>query len=234
MNSRTALSTVAATLVLGTASSAFADATIDTFTGWNGVSGITPWSAGGTEFYGQTFETPDDVNVVIEDFTFWTRQNLNMGGRLVQTDFTASIYEWDIDNNSLAGAVLYTSGVHQTAGTASYEPVTVDGIGVALESNTRYIMVLEALTGVNTDLTTMAWWFEGSGPYDDGSFEFSNNDSVSQLFDPWESVGPGGPGDLAGDPGDDIVFIANFSQVPAPGSAAVLGLCATSLLRRRR
>jgi hypothetical protein len=188
--------------LLGCASLASGQASINTVGVWDGAEFIFPWGntgiGAGTTTYGQSFQTPDAVNRKLTDVTFM----INSGG--FATDYTAHLYEWDGDSQT--GASLYDSGVLTTAGTNSFVAETVSGINAVLDAAKTYVFYFSAIDGNGA----ATWGFIAANPYGGGDFEFDNNLNQAELFDPWDSFILG-----------DTAFIANFD--PAGGGPANAG-----------
>lgn len=151
--------------------------TIDTLQVWDGSSGFATWGHGGaTPTYGQTITAPTQGR--LNGFTF-ELVNTSAG---TQSQFVASVYQWDAVNKHMTGAALFTSGVMTSPSAATFTPVTVNTGGVALTPGQQYVLFLTTLNVPQTAVRSSNSFARVDGvTYAGGSLVFNNSASAADL-----------------------------------------------------
>src|SRR4051812_11768719 len=93
-----------------------------------------------TATYGQTFKTPDAVDLALNSFSFW----LNDFNDPDNIDFAGYVMLWDGVNARATGPVLYSSSVNTTTGAGGYERFDFLTGGLLLNPANTYVAFLSA------------------------------------------------------------------------------------------
>lgn len=113
--------------------------TIDTFSSWDGTTGIQSWGSflgsGATTTYGQTI-TPTASQTNLTSFSF------NMAAFTTGSppQYTAGVYKWDATAQTVTGPALFTSSVYTAPDVTSFTKVTFRTGGVKLSPNQQYVL----------------------------------------------------------------------------------------------
>lgn len=213
---------IALAAALTVAFTAQAATTIETFSAWNGSSGVSSWGNPDTATYGQTFTT-GATDTVLKSFTFAMTD--------LDQDFKAYVGAWD---GSKASSILWTSPVlNFSYGYNGFEKIAVTTPSLQLSANTKYVAFFStsglqtASTGVNR------WGYLTSNAYSGGEFVFFNNgnDVTKVTSTNWD-----GPQWWGGN-GSDLAFQVELTTpVPEPETYAMLlaGLGLMGAVARRR
>lgn len=202
---RQTLFALVAVATLAGASSASAQATVDTYTGWNGTDYWFPFGApvgSATDAYGQVFQAPAQY---LNSWSFWLRNYDNGGG----VNFTANVGTW---TGSEVGSLLWTSGSFAGTNSPDWQQFTFNTGGLSLlTGGESYVFFLDALSGSGSMYMAARW----DNPYTGGNFSYDND---TNHLDSWDGL-----------TSTDAAFIASFDRVPA-GSEEVVPEPATMTL----
>ena len=154
----------------------FAQSSINTFSNWDGSSGLNSWGAQSTQTYGQLI-TPTIQQTNLQSFTF------SLQGAS-QDQFQAYVYKWDAANNRATGSPIFTSPVLSAPNSPSaYSPVSIQTGGTRLTNGQQYVLLFttSGIPQVGGAYTWAATRFADIPTYAGGKFVWYNNASLSQL-----------------------------------------------------
>jgi hypothetical protein len=185
------------------------------------VGGITPFGEPDTATYGQTF-TADNVDVVLDGFSFWFDDYLNPD----TVDFRAYVMAWD--GNSGTGPILFQSGDQTSTnngGAGGQEQFDFVTGGIALTGGQQYVAFLSVSELFDGSQGTSIWKNAGNA-YAGGGFVFLNNgnDSSQWTSADWGTLGT-----------SDTWFRAEFAPIPEPSALVLfpIGLAVLGVAMRR-
>jgi hypothetical protein len=179
-----------------------------------------------TPTYGQTFQTPDAINTVLNNFTFYLTSASDLY-------FRAYVYAWDQANQVIVGPALFASAILEAPTDFNcarcVSPVFVNTGNLSLTAGTEYVAMFNASGTSGSGYSSAA--DDWTNSYAGGYFLFSNNgNDFSRLFStPWDPV-----------PSYDLEFNANFSRsvvsTPEPSTLMLIvsGLVPIAGAARRR
>jgi hypothetical protein len=174
---------------------------------------------GATATFGQTFKTPDAIDVMLDSFSFWVN-DFPSTANPDALDFAGYVMQWNTSTNRATGPVLYSSTMRTTTnngGLNGFERFDFNTGGLALIPTNTYVAFLSASN-----------FFDGSGSvgmlasrpptgYADGNYVYSVNGNNFGLLttSTW-----------GGNSNVDLRFEAQLSAptaVPEPTSLLLLG-----------
>ena len=176
--------------------------TIDTFSVWDGATGLSSWGTGfATPTYGQVI-TPLAGATKLNDFTFYIKKNNGTAA-----NYQAYVYAYD--GTKINGAALYTSGVLASPdSTVAYTAATVNTGGTILTAGQQYALFFSTLgvTQAGPSGNSRFGRIITSGTYTGGDLIFSNRTTFGELSTTaWANW-------LTG----DLAFIANLVAPSQP------------------
>jgi len=235
MTSRIGASIVAGAMLIGLAvTSQASTVSVETVSVWNGTQEVFSFGEPNTATYGQTFRTPDAIHTVLDDFTFYLRQD--QPGVPVQ--FGAYVYAWDSLNSRATGPNLFQSAMFETTnngGAGGFEAITAVTGGISLDSGVDYVAFFSASEYFDGAAGLATFGATPLASYSDGRFVFINNGSNTGQWTggAWTTTHQGGI-NLA----FDMTFSDGLSVVPLPPAAAMgflmMGLLGAIRHRRRK
>lgn len=169
---------------------------------------IQPFSESNTATYGQRITVSE--NATLNSFSFFIDDFGN------PVDFIAYVYEWD--GNKATGSSLFASGLLATtnnSGLSGFEWIDVFTGGISLLAGLDYVLFFSTSdTGINQGDSSR--WATAGNSYADGGYVYENNgDNFAALTtSAWDSTSNS----------IDMVFKADFSQIPVPAPLALMGL----------
>lgn len=169
---RTALLGLAAALlgVVAQPGRATAAQVVDSYTGWNGSSTISPFGYDnlGSATYGQTVTVPTGGDNVLEDFTFYIQAASPL-------KFEGFVYAWDSANNHATGPALFTSAPVSLTASSTYDPVTFNTGGLALTAGAQYVLFGSISNFYDNTQGSSNWAARFDGAYAGGKAVYAYN-----------------------------------------------------------
>ena len=166
--------------------------TINTYSTWNGTNVFGSWGGGATEFYGQTFTSPNGD--ALDTARFYI-QALSAG--TFDFNYTAYIYEFNASTSTPVGSAITSKPGSFTANNTSFTPVDIDFNDVALDPSKTYLVTL---FGPSANGARAGWGWNTSNVYAAGKLVFLNNNNPANTWATRDN---------------DLAFIFNFSPATA-------------------
>lgn len=172
---------------------------------------------------GQTFGTPDAINTVLQSF------RMGFDTKTRPEPYVARLMEWLPGAMQLTGPTLFQSAVGTTAGANTWNYVTFDVGGIALDPAATYMFFLSfAGSGEVVTYAATSPIRPPRNPYTRGTtyVDINRFDPGYTWFEPFGAYG-----------GVDLGFTAQFTPdttVPEPASMALVGTGLAALVGARR
>jgi hypothetical protein len=201
--------------VLLFAVSGFADTSYNNFNGYSDF--WHPYGFPDTSTYGELFTSPNNSDNNLASFSFYMG-SAALGGNIITGAYIAT---W---TGSMAGTLLYSAGPINYDNLGN-EQITINTGGLALNSNTQYVMFL-SVSNFYGQSTGQAFASQGTSITGLNGFVYNNNagDFNALFTTAWQ-------GPLSPD------WAVNLHFVPEPGTLGLIalgGLGLVGALRKRR
>lgn len=203
---------LAGALLLLPVSTALAQTSIDTISGWNGSTFISSFGVTNTATYGQTVTVAAGAGP-LNSFSF------EIGNCSANVSFRGSVYAWD--GSKATGASLYQSGVMSVAAGSTYNLVTFNTGGITLPAGTYVLFASTSEDQGGAPNSACRWGaVAGNTAYTGGNFVFLNNGTATSQWTGtnWSSFS------------QDLAFQVNGISVSAPPAATGAPAASTTSL----
>ncbi|MCF7986776.1 MAG: hypothetical protein K9L60_04335 [Methylovulum sp.] len=161
---------------------------------------FTAFGEGRTFAFGQTFKVPDNINTVINSFTFWIDPTSGT------SKFKGYLAEWI---NNKAGSILWQSNPYSLSSAGGYQKTVFTGIDQSLDASKSYVFFIAVDKDNKSDAAALKGTANGTEQYSAGHIVYSLYTNLGQLSSSaWYGA--------KSYPKDDFEFLATFS-IPLSG-----------------